>query len=194
MVAATPDYDAIVVGAGPYGLSAAAHLRGHGLCVGVFGKGMGFWSDNMPAGLFLRSPSWAMHLSDPRHRYTFDRFALETNADISYPIPRTTFIAYGRWFQDRAVPSVDPAFIASIGSTAGGFVLKTADGRQLTGRSVVIAVGIACHAYRPSMYDHLPARVVSHSCDHRDVTRFNGKQVLVVGGGHSAVEYAALLH
>ena len=38
---ATHDYDAIVVGAGPYGLSAAAHLRGHGLRTGVVGQQLG---------------------------------------------------------------------------------------------------------------------------------------------------------
>ncbi len=193
MVPATHDYDAIVVGAGPYGLSVAAHLRGLGLRAGVFGKGLGLWHDNMPEGVFLRSRAWAMHLSDPRHRYTLDRFARETHADISNPISRSTFVAYGLWFQDRAVPSVDPTFIASIGPTAGGFVLRTTDGRQVTSAAVVMAVGIACHAYRPALYDHLPERLVSHSCDHRDVTRFSGKQVIVVGGGHSAVEYAALL-
>ena len=37
-------------------------------------------------------------------------------------------------------------------------------------------------------------QLVAHSCDRRDVARFGGKQILIVGGGHSAVEYAALLH
>ena len=191
---ATHDYDAIVVGAGPYGLSAAAHLRGHGLRTAVFGKPMGLWQDHMPDGMFLRSPSWAMDLSDPRHRYTFDRFARETNADISYPISRSTFIDYGLWFQSRAVRSVDPTLVSSIGSAPGGFVVKTTDGRQLTAASVVMAIGIVSHAHRPALYDHLPPRLVAHSCDRRDVARFGGKQILIVGGGHSAVEYAALLH
>jgi len=190
---AAHDYDAIVAGAGPYGLSAAAHLAGHRLRIGVFGRTMGFWRDHMPEGMTLRSRSWAMHLSDPHDAFTFDRFAGETNADISYPISRATFIAYGRWFQQRAVPSADPAFITSIASSGRGFVLKTTDGRELTSTAVVVAVGIACHANRPALYDHLPSRVVSHSCDHRDVSRFSGKQVMVVGAGESAVEYSALL-
>jgi cation diffusion facilitator CzcD-associated flavoprotein CzcO len=191
---ATHDYDAIVVGAGPYGLSAAAHLRGRGLRIAVFGKGMGLWRDHMPDGLFLRSRAWAMHLSDPHDRFTFDRFADETGADISYPIARATFIQYGRWFQERTVRGVDPTFIASIQSSPGGFTLTATDGRQVTSAAVVLAVGIACHAHRPELYDHLPSRLVSHACDCHDLTRFARRHVIIVGGGHSAVEYAALLY
>src|SRR4051812_1961619 len=34
----------------------------------------------------------------------------------------------------------------------------------------------------------------SHTADHRDLSRFSGRRVLVVGGGQSALESAALLH
>src|SRR5439155_13465533 len=43
-------YDVIVVGAGPYGLSAAAHLQGRGLKVAIFGKPLHFWREYMPQG------------------------------------------------------------------------------------------------------------------------------------------------
>jgi len=36
-------YDVVVVGAGPYGLSVAAHLRGRGLKTAVFGRTLGMW-------------------------------------------------------------------------------------------------------------------------------------------------------
>jgi thioredoxin reductase len=32
----TPDYDVVVLGAGPYGLSTAAHLQGYGLKVAIY--------------------------------------------------------------------------------------------------------------------------------------------------------------
>jgi cation diffusion facilitator CzcD-associated flavoprotein CzcO len=191
---ATAEYDAIVVGAGPYGLSTAAHLIGRGLRVGVFGKPMGLWSDNMPSGMFLRSHWWDTHLSDPQHRYTFENFARETSASLSDPIPRATFLEYGLWFQRRAVPMVDRTFVSSIERDGDGFAVTLADGRQVTGAAVVMAVGVAYYTHRPALYDHLPASLVSHSCDHRDFSRFGGKHVVVVGGGQSAVEYAALLH
>jgi len=49
--------DVVIVGAGPYGLSAAAHLRAaDGLDVRVFGEPMSFWERHMPKGMLLRSP------------------------------------------------------------------------------------------------------------------------------------------
>ena len=191
---ATAEYDAIVVGAGPYGLSTAAHLIGRGLRVAVFGKPMGLWRDNMPSGMLLRSHWWANHLSDPRGRYTFDRFAAETDARIASPIPRATFIDYGLWFQQRAVPMVDATFVSSIERDADRFALTLADGRQVAAAAVVMAIGLAYYAHRPAIYDHLPAALVSHSSEHHDFSRFSRKQIVVVGGGESAIEYAALLH
>ena len=50
------NYDVAVIGAGPYGLSVAAHLREQSLKVIVFGRPMSFWDRNMPVGMLLRSP------------------------------------------------------------------------------------------------------------------------------------------
>jgi cation diffusion facilitator CzcD-associated flavoprotein CzcO len=144
--------------------------------------------------MFLRSHWWASHLSDPRRLYTFDRFARETKASIPHPIPRATFIDYGLWFQRRAVPMVEPTFVSSIEREGDGFALTLADRQQVTSAAVVMAVGVADYAHRPAQYDHLPASLVSHTSDHRDFSRFRGKRVVVVGGGQSAVECAALLH
>src|SRR5205823_5417519 len=64
-------YDVAVVGAGPYGLSTAAHLLGQGLRVAVFGRTLEMWREHMPGGMLLRSHWWATNLSDPRHAYGF---------------------------------------------------------------------------------------------------------------------------
>src|SRR5438046_3115794 len=58
--------DVAIIGAGPYGLSAAAHLKTlKGLEVRVFGEPMSFWERHMPAGMRLKSVWRASHISDP---------------------------------------------------------------------------------------------------------------------------------
>src|SRR5450631_4218916 len=63
---ASPDYDVVIIGAGPYGLSAAAYLKAKGFGVQVFGDPMEFWAKTMPEGMLLRSPRAASNISDPQ--------------------------------------------------------------------------------------------------------------------------------
>ena len=65
MPAITSSAPAVVIGAGPYGLSVAAHLRGRGIAVRTFGDVMDGWHTHMPAGMFLKSTSSASSLSAP---------------------------------------------------------------------------------------------------------------------------------
>src|SRR5262245_26965140 len=108
------EYDVVVVGAGPYGLSTAAHLLGRGLRVATFGKALELWRRHMPRGMFLRSHAWTTNLSDPRGRYTFERFCRESGQSARYPIPKDVFVAYGLWFQQHVVPTLDETYVASI--------------------------------------------------------------------------------
>jgi cation diffusion facilitator CzcD-associated flavoprotein CzcO len=187
-------HDVAVIGAGPYGLSTAAHLRGCGLQVAVFGKPLEMWREHMPRGMRLRSHWWATNLSAPDGEHAFDRFFGESGRDRSYPLPIDTFIEYGLWFQRRAVPDVDETYMSSLARCDGGFLLTLADGREVATRSVVMAIGLRYYAHRPPLYDGVPADLVSHASDHRDFSAFAGRDVVVIGGGQSAIESAALLH
>ena len=186
--------DVVVVGAGPYGLSAAAHLLGKRLRVAVFGSPLGMWRQHMPRGMLLRSHSWATNLSDPRAAYSMDRFFATSGHRKEYPLPVETFIEYGLWFQRNAVPDVDQTFVQSIERAGGGFSVLLADGRRVECGSVVMATGPFHYAHRPSEFAGLPEGLVSHSCDHADFGRFKGRTIVVIGAGQSAIEYAALLH
>ena len=187
-------YDAVVVGAGPYGLSTAAHLLGRGLRTAVFGRKLELWRNHMPKGMLLRSHWWATNLSDPGGQYSFQRFFRESRYDACYPVPIEAFIDYGLWFQERAVPDVDETYVASVARHDGCFFLTLEDGRTMRSAAVIMATGLYDHANRPEQYRHLPPGLVSHSCEHNDFSRFKGKQVLVIGGGQSAIEFTALLH
>jgi len=187
-------YDDVIVGAGPYGLSTAAHLLGQGLKVAIFGKTLELWRSRMPKGMYLRSHWWATNLSDPLNRYGFERFFHESSYEKCYPVPINAFIDYALWFQKRAVPDVDETYVDSIEHEGEQFVLTLVDGRVVCSTAVVMAMGLSYYARRPEEYHHLPVELASHSLDHDDFSHFAGKRVVVVGGGQSATEYSALLH
>lgn len=187
--------DVAIVGAGPYGLSAAAHLRRiYGLEVRVFGEPMQFWKWQMPAGMLLRSPWPASNLSDPDSRLTLDTFQAHTGAQLPRPIPLDCFVEYGLWFQRHAVGDVDHRTVAQVQRNGAGFRLTLHDGESLGARRAVIATGIAAFAHRPIQFRRLPSSVVTHTSDCRDVRRFRGKRVAVIGAGQSALESAALIY
>jgi cation diffusion facilitator CzcD-associated flavoprotein CzcO len=75
-----------------------------------------------------------------------------------------------------------------------GFQLVLEDGEPVQARRVVIATGIAPFAWRPPQFNALPRSLASHSSEHRNLQCFAGQRMLVVGGGQSALESAALLH
>jgi hypothetical protein len=190
-----PTCDVAIVGAGPYGLSAAAHLRAaNGLSIRVFGEPMAFWERHMPKGMLLRSPLAGSHLSDPARGLTLEAYQKATGNKITAPLPLHRFTDYGRWFQSQVVPATDPRRVELVQKNGAGFRLTMEDGETWKARRVIIAAGIEPFAWRPSEFQRIPSALVSHACDHRDLTPFAGKKVAVIGGGQSALESAALLN
>jgi FAD-dependent urate hydroxylase len=188
-------HDVIVVGAGPYGLAAGNHLKQiKGLDVRVFGDPMSFWANTMPKGMFLRSNWTATQIADPIRMLTLENFRSENGNHLSTPVPLDRFVQYGLWYQRRALPDLDRRMIRQIESDAKGFRVTAEDGETLTSKRVVVAAGIGSFARRPAEYANLPSSMVSHTSQHADLSVFAGKRVLVIGGGQSALESAALLH
>ena len=187
------DDTTVVIGAGPYGLSVAAHLKPRGVQTQVIGKTMELWK-NMPAGLCLKSIWSASSISDPEGRYSIDRYIETTNTPRQEPIPLSLFLNYALWFQRQNVPDVDHVYVKSLEADGKNFHLDLDDGRTLKANNVVIAAGISTFAYVPEFARDLPETVAAHTSVHKDLTRFKGRRVVVVGKGQSALEYAALLH
>ncbi|MEQ0562352.1 NAD(P)-binding domain-containing protein [Amycolatopsis sp. NEAU-NG30] len=188
--------DVAVVGAGPYGLSIAAHLRGRGVRFRHFGQPMQLWRDAMPAGMFLKSQGFASNLSDPGATHTLANFCRETGreyGDYGVPVPLDTFVAYGDWFRQAHAPDLDERLVERVSATGTGYELAVA-GERVRAREVVCAPGVQYFAHVPAEFARLPGRVCSHSSAHKDLAAFRGRDVIVVGAGQSAIESATLLH
>ncbi len=186
-----------IVGAGPYGLSLAAHLRKAGVSVRQFGLPMQLWRDFMPEGMFLKSQGFASNLSDPDHTHTLEAFCKATGrpyASYGLPVPLDTFVAYGQWFRDELVPDIEEVLVTDIAQAGGEFELTLANSDRTRARKVVIAIGVEAFAYIPEPLSALPTSVCTHSSAHTDLSTFKGQDVIVVGAGQSALESAALLH
>src|SRR5262245_41401945 len=109
-----PDAYVAVIGAGPYGLAAAAHLKAAGIATAVFGRTMHFWKNHMPAGMLLRSPWDASHIADPDGHLSLDRYYADIGAKRDEPVSLKSFVEYGDWFQQRAVPDLDRRQVVNI--------------------------------------------------------------------------------
>ena len=94
----TIETEVVIIGAGPYGLSAAAHLKAAGVDVRIFGRPMKFWTEKMPAGMLLRSPRIASSLSAPDPAHTLEAYEAEAGIPARSPLPLETFVAYAQWF------------------------------------------------------------------------------------------------
>ncbi|WP_336204071.1 NAD(P)-binding domain-containing protein [Nonomuraea sp. LPB2021202275-12-8] len=187
----TPVIDVAIVGAGPYGLSVAAHALGAGLDVRVFGKPMRAWEQHMPRGMLLKSEPDASHLGDPDGRYGLDAFHRYAYGE---PVPVDRFAAYGKWFRARAVgQALDESEVTAVDTEGGLFALSLSSGESVLARTTVLALGFLPFAHRPGVVAALPPSACTHSSDHHELSAFAGRDVTVLGAGQSALETATLL-
>ena len=185
----------VILGAGPNGLAAAAHLRDAGIDPVCFGQPMQAWTDHMPVGMLLRSRRRSSHIADPRQELTIDDYERAEGRVVSHPsITLEQFVSYGRWFQRQVVPDLDPREVTEIARDDGAFRLTLSDGEGVDASRVVVAAGLAPFLNVPAPFADLPAPFCSHSYEHADLSGFAGLRTAVIGSGQSALESAALLH
>ncbi len=193
----TQTCDVAIIGAGPHGLSLAAHLAARGIDHRIFGRPMTTWSQHMPRNMVLKSDGFASNLSAPSRESTLKAWCARNGvayADQALPVSLETFLAYASWFQKRYVPNVEEVNVARLEGGDGNYTLTLENGERACARAVVLAVGISWFAHTPDLLSSLPAGLVSHSAEHRDVSQFKGREVAVIGSGASAIDLAQLLH
>jgi hypothetical protein len=188
------DCEVAIIGAGPYGLSAASHLKAMGMNIRAFGRPMDFWASKMPAGMLLRSPRVASNISDPVREFSLEAYEKSAGIQPKAPLPLATFVDYGRWFQRQLGLTHDEREVRSVTRTKNGFRVELEDGEAFQCQRVVVATGIGPFQRIPKLFASLDALQVSHCYEGCDVQNFRGKRVAVIGAGQSALESAAILH
>jgi FAD-dependent urate hydroxylase len=184
-----------IVGAGPYGLSLAAHLAACNVDHRIFGRPMKFWSGIAEAGgeRYLKSYCFGTNISAPKPGYTFADYNRPRGLETFEPCSMENFTAYGRWFQQSLVPWVEDIDVKFLDRQTDRFILTLADGSRCDADRVVIATGLSRFARVPPPLTSLPEALVAHTSEISSFSAFQGRDVAVVGAGQSALEAAALL-
>jgi cation diffusion facilitator CzcD-associated flavoprotein CzcO len=186
--------DVAIIGAGPYGLSAGVHLKAKGITACVFGEPMEFWASKMPEGMLLRSPRVASSLSDPDRAFTLEAYEAASKKEPLAPVPLDTFVEYGRWFRHQLGSDLDQRTVLRVDRDSPGFRVTLTDGDELRVKRVVVAAGVGPFRKKPEVFQNLSPQQAIHCYEGRDVRKFAGKRIAVIGAGQSALESAALLH
>jgi thioredoxin reductase len=185
--------DVALVGAGPYGLSIAAHLRTRGIDHRIFGPPLETWRCGMPTSMLLKSDGFASDLSSPSEGSRLADYCLDRGIsyhDTDIPVSLETFVDYGLDFQRRFVPHLEPSTVTLVTAEDGGFRIDLSNAESLHARRVVMAVGITHFATMPQDFADVSPGRVTHSSQHSTFEAFAGRDVTVVGAGASAVDVA----
>src|SRR6202140_3547084 len=158
--------DVAIVGAGPYGLSIAAHLKARGVDFRIFGNPMHTWLTHMPKGMHLKSEGFASSLYDPNSTFTLEVYCKEKGipySTVGLPVPLEGFSAYGLEFQKRFVPELENKLVTSLRRSTDGFQIGLEDGQKISARRVVMAIGLTHYSYTPPNLAALPEQFLTHS-------------------------------
>jgi len=189
--------DITIVGAGPYGLSIAAHLRHLGMDFRIIGSPMHTWRTHMPKGMHLKSAGLSATLFDPEGQFSLKHYCKSNSIpyqDEGLPISLELFTEYGMAFQKKFAPDLEESKLESLVKCAEGFQLRLENGTQFKSRKVILAVGIDYFRNIPVPLTTLPQNLFSHSAENHHLEKYQGKQVVVIGSGSSAIDMAVLLH
>ena len=133
-----------IIGAGPYGLSVAAHLASKNIEHRIFGRPMQFWSQIAAAGgeRYLKSYCFGTNLSSPTPGFSFADYNRPRGLETFEPCSMANFTAYGQWFQQNNVPWTEPIDATNVVRNGESFSVTLADGERFSADHVVVATGL----------------------------------------------------
>lgn len=180
--------DVLVVGGGPSGLILGRYFEEHRIPYRILERGkIGQSWRGMRTGMVLLSPSvpgtdWtSLSLDRPLWSLPGSRRPFPTREDFLCYIE-----SYARECRVRVSEHVAATRAAAEN---GGFRVWTTEG-ETTCRFLVLATGAYARPYLPKIPGIAGNPAVIHSCDFVHCMAYQGRKVLVVGGGNSAAEIA----
>ncbi len=177
---ASARFDAIVVGAGQAGLAAGYELQRAGLSFAILEAGA------RPVG------SWP-HYYDSLRLFSPARYSalpgLPFPGDPDHYPSRDEVVAYLQAYAAHfALPVITAAQVERV-SRKPDFEVTTTSGLTYISRSVIAATGAFHRPYLPEILGQADYRgTIIHSAAYRDPVPWRKQQVVVVGGGNSAVQ------
>lgn len=186
-----PSADICIIGAGSSGMTVVKALQEKGLRADVFEKGSdigGMWryeNDNGQSSCYA-----SLHIDTSRPNLGYTDFSLDPDLPDfpSHSQFLTHLENYADHFQLRPMVRFNTE-IASVTPKDGGFAVELADGQKLNYKTVIVANGHLADARLPDFAGTFTGDQ-THSHYYRDAAPYDGKRVMVVGLGNSAVDIA----
>ncbi len=172
------DYDCVIVGAGPAGISAALTAKKHGLRFQLVDQ------DTL-GGTVYSFPRVKLVMTQPMYLPLYGHVKLyETNKDELLRIWRE---ALGK----NNITVREKFRVVDVRHEEGGFRVISAEGEELSTRTVLLAIGRRGTPRKLGV----PGEEGSDKVFYRllDPELIEGKNILVVGGGDSALEASLML-
>lgn len=180
--------DIVVIGAGQAGLSAAYYLKKAGL---TSGKGFVVLDDEFGAGgawqhrwdtLTLQNVNGINDLPGMSFSDAVNTAEKALRANVALP---QYYEKYEKTFE---LPIIRPVKVIEVTERNGRFLIRT-NGTQFSARGIINATGTWKTPYCPKYpgWERFKGKQL-HTGDYKSAEEFAGKQVIVVGGGISAVQ------
>jgi FAD-dependent urate hydroxylase len=185
--------DTAIIGAGPFGLSVAAHLSRRG-SARTYGEPMRTWRTLMPPDMRLRSGWDHTNLSAPDRAGTLDAWARSGDGERIEPLPLQQFLRYADWFRRKFVPELDPSDVTRIELADGGVRVTTRSGSEVQANHAVLALGVTPFPRVPPVLAASGDPRIRIVLDRSAYADLAGKRVAVIGAGNNGVESALLAH
>lgn len=180
-----------IIGAGSSGMTVAKALKEKGLNADVFEKGSdigGMWryeNDNGQSSCYA-----SLHIDTSRPNLGYSDFPLDPSLP-DFP-SHSQFLSHLEAYADHFGLRENVHFkteVASVIPNEGDFAVTLTSGETLQYQTVIVANGHLADARLPNFSGTFDGDEI-HSHHYRDAAPYDGKRVMVVGLGNSAVDIA----